>query len=304
MTQKSKQLNLIMFCLLILAIGVFFGIPKRLTPHNISSVGSGQPQTRNETKQTIVDVPKAQAASQPISGSLRVPVLMYHHVGYLADYSSADLTVSPEDFESQVRYFIDLGYHSVTVQDIYDAIVNGKPLPIRPIVFTFDDGYKDVFTYAVPILKKYGSVGSLAIATELLGRQNYAVLADVVDAKKQGMEIISHTQNHLDLSNPIYSVDDLHREIFGSKQLLEEKLGTAVDFFVYPYGHYNEKVIQMVKQAGYKMAFTTAYGMDLGTQNMLTEPRVRVHGQNGLDKLKIIFSPAPKPQSEAALLSP
>ena len=295
MTQKSKQLNLIMFCFLILAIGVFFGISKKPAP---------QSSAPNEIKQTIVDVPKAQAASQPVSGSIRVPVLMYHHVGYVADYSGADLTVSPEDFESQVSYFTDLGYHSVTVQDIYDAIVSGQSLPIRPIVFTFDDGYKDVFTYAIPILKKYGSVGSLAIATELLGRPTYAVWADVIDAKKQGMEIISHTQNHLDLSNPIYSADDLHREIFGSKQILEEKLGAPVDFFIYPYGRYNPKVLDMVEAAGYKMAFTTAYGMYLGPQNMLTEPRVRVHGQDGLSKLKAIFSPAPKPQSEAAVPSP
>ena len=181
----------------------------------------------------------------------------------------------------------------MTLKQVYDSLENNTPLPDKPIVFTFDDGYKDVFTYAIPILQKYNYTGSFAIVTDLLGRPSYAVWDDVLTASNNGMEIVSHTENHLDLSSDKYSDDDLHREIFGSKQVLEEKLGRPIDFFVYPYGRYNEKALEVVKAAGYKMAFTTAYGKEIRQGSLLTESRVRVHGQNGLEKLKNIFSPFP-----------
>ncbi len=239
-----------------------------------------------------------------VNKSLRVPVLMYHRVGIPPDAASMDLTVSPADFEAQVKYFKDLGYKTVSLQQVYDALTGTVQLPGKPIVFTFDDGYQDVFTNAVPILEKYGYFGTFAIATNLLGRPTYAVWDDVITAVKLGMEIVSHTENHLDLSNPIYSEADLHREIFDSKKILEQKLGTVISFFVYPYGKYNYHVSELLVQAGYKMAFSTAYGIYLNSNNLLAEPRVRVHGQNGLERLKLIFSPVPKPQTAPALTNP
>jgi len=229
--------------------------------------------------------------------TVRVPILMYHHVGFLAntdqgikyDQIAEDLTVSPADFEAQVIYLKDGGYQTVSLHQVYNALVKDEKLPPKSIVFTFDDGYKDVFVNAIPILQKYGLSGTFAIATELLGRPSYAVWDDVIAAKNDGMEIVSHTENHLDLTNSIYSQDDLHREIFGSKQILEQKLATPIDFFVYPYGHHNPRVEQMVKDAGYKMAFGTAYGLDVSENNLFAEPRVRVHGQDGLEKLKRIL---------------
>jgi peptidoglycan/xylan/chitin deacetylase (PgdA/CDA1 family) len=188
------------------------------------------------------------------------------------------------------------------MQQVYDYMESDLGLPSKPIILTFDDGYKDVFTYAVPVLKNYNYIGSFAIATNLLGRPSYAVWDDIIAASASGMEIVSHTENHLDLSNPVYSDADLHREIFDSKQLLEEKLGYNIDFFVYPYGRYNQKVLQMTQEAGYKMALTTIYGVTVRQESLLATPRVRVHGQDGLMKLKKIFLPAP--QSAAALLSP
>jgi peptidoglycan/xylan/chitin deacetylase (PgdA/CDA1 family) len=266
--------------------------------------------THNKPEAEQVVLPKTKTPSIPqvaatkniqtdnsLAAYLHVPVLMYHHVGNVdeenlkPDAVALDLTVSPGDFESQVKYFKDLGYESITVQQLYNSLVNGTKLPAKPIVFSFDDGYKDVFTNAVPILRKYGYSGSFAIATELLGRPSYAVWDDVLAAQSAGEEIISHTENHLDLSSTKYSDDDLRREIDGSKKILEEKLGHSVDFFVFPYGKYDSHVLDMVKSAGYKMAFTTAYGQDMKIDSLLTEPRVRVHGQDGLEKLKKLFEP-------------
>lgn len=297
-----KQLR---FVILALIVFVAFEIVPKYTP---------QPSTENTLAQAakspnpITDLPNVEGPpvqpASPIQSSLFIPVLMYHHVGYDADPNAMDLTVTPEDFEIQVQYFKNKGYSTITLSEAYNALVNAGTLPKKPLVFTFDDGYKDVFTYAVPILEKYGYLGSFAISTELLGRPSYAVWEDVLSANKTGMEIISHSENHLDLTSPKYSEDDLRREIFGSKKKLEEKLGTSIDFFVYPYGTHNEKVYAILNEAGYKMAFTTAYGQYLGQNNLLTEPRVRVHGQDGLEKLKKVFEPVAIKRNASAPTNP
>ncbi len=249
----------------------------------------------------IDDSPASPTAPDNLGKSIRMPVLMYHHVAHLSEQQRAkdplanDLTVDPADFEAQVKYFYDLGYHSITVNQLYLALTANEQLPSKPLIFTFDDGYMDDFTNAEPILKKYGYSGSFAIVTELLGHDGYANWSDIISADKSGMEILSHTENHLDLISSKYSQQDLNREIQGSKQKLESQLGHPVEYFIYPYGHTNLGVEALVQAAGYKLAFTTAYGMHQYQGKLLHEPRVRVHGVNGLQKLKTIFEPKPTP---------
>jgi peptidoglycan/xylan/chitin deacetylase (PgdA/CDA1 family) len=303
-----KQINLVLVGLVILVVLGFFAVrpSQNKTTHQTTSA-SILPLVASAL------APAATAISRlaPASAGLKVPILMYHHVGIMSqgpdasikvDPMAADLMVSPQDFEAQVQYFKNLGYHSVSVSQVYNALENKGPLPEKPIVFTFDDGFKDVFENAIPILEKYNYNGTFAVATQLLGRPTYAVWDDVITAQKSGMEIVSHTENHLDLTAAKYSDEDLKREIFGSKQILEEKLGIPVDFFVYPYGRRNAKVEQMVHDAGYKMAFTTDYGQHLKMDQMLSLPRVRVHGQDGLVKLMHIFEPWKFPKSAAIKL--
>lgn len=304
MKQIPKVFKQLILVLLVGAIGLFlFHAPAPKKPP--ADLSLNQPPVVAvpipEIKIPFVNLSSALAGSKVDVSAIRVPILMYHHVGYLTasdpgikyDQLAADLTVSPQDFEAQVLYFKALGYNPVSLKQVYESLQNGLALPSKPIVFTFDDGYKDVFDYAIPILQKYGYTGTFAIATSLLGRPGYAVWNDVVAAQNMGMEIVSHTENHLDLTNPIYSDADLYREIFDSKALLEQKLGIPVDFFVYPYGQSNQKVVDLVGQAGYKMALTTAFGTHVNKNSLLMTPRVRVHGQDGLDKLKQIFSPTP-----------
>lgn len=291
MKQKFTHLFLLFGIAVAVAIAIFLFVNFEAKKQNILHSNYGEPKSL-VTSIIPPDLVKPSQAKQikQISGTtLYVPILMYHHIGDSYDQAAADLTVSPQNFEAQVKYFKESGYNSVTLKEAYNAFENSAALPSKPIVFTFDDGYEDAFVNAVPILKKYGYVGSFAIATELLGRPSYGVWNDVFYAKDQGMEIISHSENHLDLTKPIYSKDDLYREIFLSKQILEEKLGTSIDFFVYPYGRFNQTVEQMIKDAGYKMALTTEFGTNIRENYLFEVQRVRVHGQNGLEKLRKIF---------------
>lgn len=224
--------------------------------------------------------------------NIYLPVLMYHHVGETKNLTNAldiDLTVTPSDFEQQIEYFEKQGFVSISVTKAAELLESGKGIEEKYVIFTFDDGYSDVFINAVPILIKYGFIGSFAIATDLLGRPGYANWDQVKAASEVGMEIISHSRNHLDLTSTKYSEQDLQREIFQSKEILEEKLGVSIEAFVFPYGRYNDRVVELTRQAGYKIAFTTNFGDKINTSTALTSPRIRVHGQNGLEKLKKIM---------------
>src|SRR5579885_2020127 len=169
---KTKQAIHVFGLILLLAIlGFLISIrpqPKAPAVVDLSAKVSGH----SISTVPLTNLTSALAGFKDQARSLTVPVLMYHHVGPLIEHdpTAVDLTVSPEDFTAQVEYFKNLGYHSVTVQQVYDALQYGASLPSKPIVFTFDDGYKDVFEYAIPVLQDHGYVGSFAIATQLLGR--------------------------------------------------------------------------------------------------------------------------------------
>src|SRR5579864_2042437 len=95
--------------------------------------------------------------------SLKLPILMYHHVGSLpqnADATTKDLTVPAQNFLQQVKWLSDNGYHSVSLEDIYLYTHGQFQMPSKPVIFSFDDGYTDVFQNAVPVLKQYGYSGS------------------------------------------------------------------------------------------------------------------------------------------------
>ncbi|MBI4049263.1 MAG: polysaccharide deacetylase family protein [Candidatus Doudnabacteria bacterium] len=222
---------------------------------------------------------------------INVLILMYHHVGEPPTSNALDrsLTVSASDFEEQVAFFKQRGYQSVALAQVYAALSAGSDLPDKPIVFTFDDGYKDVFVNAVPILQKYGFAGTFAVAPALLEGKGYATWGEVYSAYRQGMEIVSHSMNHVDFASSGYSDEFLMIELEGSKLFLESRINAPVNFFVYPYGRYNARAIELVKKAGYKMAFTTELGTEMNLNKAFRLPRVRVHGQDGLAKLRKVL---------------
>lgn len=297
-THYFKNLTVFFMAVLFLFLPQIISAPTRSSSASASNIKSAEIRNYKEPmpeviKPTQVNSEKtSKQSSQKIQLNNYLPILMYHHVGPITDPKNSllfDLTVSAGDFEDQVKYFSERGYQTVSLKNAYEYIETNQKIPGNLVVFTFDDGYEDVFLYAVPVLKKYGFIGSFAIATDLLGRPGYAVWDQVIEAQKNGMEIISHTKNHLDLTSLKYSESDLTREIIESKTMLEQKLGVSVDFFVYPYGKYNYHTKELLKSAGYKMAFTTKFGIIINPKNLLETPRVRVHGQNGLEKLKKIL---------------
>jgi peptidoglycan/xylan/chitin deacetylase (PgdA/CDA1 family) len=186
-----------------------------------------------------------------------VPVLNYHKVDYL--YHA--LSISPQDFEEQIKYLAENGYHSITPDQLMDHLEYGKALPEKPVLITFDDGYADNYHNAYPILKKYGFTATIFIITGKISQDPRFLTWDQVRQMKQdGFVFGSHTVNHVPLTK--LSPDEVLGELEGSSSEIERQLGTRPLYIAYPTGAYNMQIEQLVKQVGYRAAFTIRFGQD------------------------------------------
>ncbi|GAC1413324.1 MAG: polysaccharide deacetylase family protein [Candidatus Doudnabacteria bacterium] len=212
---------------------------------------------------------------------ISVPVFMYHHVGPIAakpDIYSKDLTVSSSDFADQVKYLRDHGYGCVSTADLYKYQLGQIELEKKPCVIIFDDGFDDVFQNALPVLKSNGMVGVFAIITKYPGTPQYASWQTIVNASKEGMEIIPHSQHHIDFASMQYSYAQKEAEIKGSINDIYQNVGREPLAFVYPYGRYDANTERILKDSSIKMAFTTEYGNYESSTNPVVMRRIRVHG--------------------------
>ncbi|HQE91946.1 MAG TPA: polysaccharide deacetylase family protein [Anaerolineae bacterium] len=218
--------------------------------------------------------------------AVNVPILMYHYISELpadADVYRRDLTVIPARFEEQLQYLQAQGYQSIFLADIYATLTTGQPLPEKPIVLTFDDGYKDAYTGALPLLQKYGFVGEFFLLATPAHYESpqYLTWADVRAMADAGMSMQAHGRDHYDLGGRSY--DFLVYQILGAKEAVEAHSGQPVRFFCYPSGRYDHATIAVVESAGYWGAVTTAWGTELRLDNRFTWPRIRVRGAWSVD---------------------
>ena len=223
----------------------------------------------------------------------RVPILMYHYVSRLppdADGYRRDLTVSPENFYSQLEYLAGAGYQPVSLTDLYLHLTQGYPLPEKPVVLTFDDGYVDAYEVVFPALLDYGFTGTffvLATPThfESPGYMTWAQMREMADA---GMDIQAHGRDHVDLRGRSY--DYLVYQILGIQEAVAHHTGRLPRFFCYPSGRHDSNVIAVLNSAGYWGAVTTEWGLTHTRENLFEMPRVRIRGTDGLanfvDKLE------------------
>jgi peptidoglycan/xylan/chitin deacetylase (PgdA/CDA1 family) len=211
-----------------------------------------------------------------------IPILMYHEIGT----GPNSLYVPTDNFRAQMNYLHKSGYHTVTMADAQEMLKNEK-IPAKTVVLTFDDGYTSFYTRAWPIMQEFGFTGTVFVITDFTGRANYLTWEEIKNLQKAGIEIGSHTKNHIDLKTA--STDRQTQEIMGSKKVLDDKLGISVKSFCYPTGTYNETTPQLVKVAGYTSAVTVAYGQATSKNNFFLVPRVRVPGWATLEQFANSF---------------
>ncbi len=218
---------------------------------------------------------------------------MYHHIGDFpakANSTRQDLTVSVSDFERQVNWLSQNNYSGISLENIYLYSQGQFTLPKKPVVFTFDDGYQDVFTNAIPILKKYGYTGSFGIITEWPGSKQgdnvYASWDEISTARDEGMEIVCHTQNHFDGTNPKFDAAYIFENLSGCQKDLSDHLGSMEPILIYPYGHYASIYLEQARQAGFAMGLTVHEGNVVNLDNLMEVPRVRIHSHEDFEIFK------------------
>ena len=225
-------------------------------------------------KQEAAAMPVAQVTVQ--DDPRTVMVLNYHKV--VDEHMS--LSVPLADFEQHMKWLKEYGYTSITPEELYEFIVNGSELPEKPVLITFDDGYKDNYTNAYPIMKKYGFTGTIFVVTGFLGvYDNYMTWEQAKELSDNGFSIESHTYSHKSMTET--SDEEISKELTKSRDIIKNKLGIDADFMAYPTGTYNLHIAELVQKAGYKGAFTIKYDNVSRESNVYALERVPIfHTEN------------------------
>jgi peptidoglycan/xylan/chitin deacetylase (PgdA/CDA1 family) len=196
------------------------------------------------------------------SRSLTLPILMYHRIDLLKPTLPAitrRLTVDPSDFAAQMQWLHAHGWHAVTQLQAFDALEHGGSLPPKPIMITFDDGYRDVWGKASAVLARLHMPATAYIITDRISGPDPSFLTwgDLRALERRGIAIGSHTVTHTELTQ----LDDAQAlgELRESRATLEQHLGHPVQWFAYPAGREDARVRKLVVEAGYVLAVTTRY---------------------------------------------
>lgn len=242
---------------------------------------------------------------------MAVPVLMYHHINETVSDGS---NISPQRFKEHMIALKENGYNTITDHELYDYLQENKPLPSNPILITFDDGYQSNYTYAYPILKELGMKATIHLITSrVVDEENLYPL----ETPKLSWEEVKNSQDVFSFQGHTHDAhfkgknekgklrgfitgtmqidgkletekefkDRLLKDLTTSKQMIEEKIGKEVIAFAYPFGDYTKDTIEVVKKAGYKMAFTVKKGKVTKRADLFQLKRITGHGDFTAEEL-------------------
>lgn len=214
--------------------------------------------------------------------SKSIPVLYYHSIDY---EKGNELRIPKEKFREQMKYLKDTGYTTLTLNELYNFLAYNKPVPDKSVVITFDDGYKDNYENAFPILKEFGFRATVFMITSSINNdKNFLTSSQLKQMDSYGIDIESHTVNHNKLDG--LTCDKQIQTLKDSKEFLEKLLNKKVKYIAYPYGKWNENAIKALKTEGYSMAFTTTGGWANKVQGIYTLDRVYISARHGMDEFK------------------
>ncbi len=278
-----------LLCLLLLAaLSIAASACSMGDPPTPTPVPTTMPTATSAPTDTPLPLPTDTTTPTPVPPSARgfVPILCYHHI---RDWRSSDgeedrVYIAPTaKFDAQLKYLKDNAYHAVTSEQIYQYYANGKPLPDKPIMLTFDDNDGTQYTNALPLLKKYGFNATFFIMTVTLDKENYMTSDQLKELDKGGFDVQPHTWDHHMVTQ--YKTDeDWQRQIVEPKKTLEDLLGHPTPYFAYPYGVYNSTSAEKIKSYGYKAAFRLSEVMDKDADPLFAIQRQIANGYWKLDQ--------------------
>lgn len=279
--RRKNHLNLILLIILAIVIASFF-ILKVLDLNKPIPEVMEIPQ---EVKDSIRNL-KPQK-------SIRVPILLYHYVEYVKDEGDTirkSLNITPYTFEQEIKTLKENGFNFITPRDLADALDDETILTPKSVILTFDDGYNDFYTDVFPILKKYQIKAVVYVVPNFLDRSNNITTLQLKEISESGLvEIGAHTMNHAYLSG--LSRSRIEYEVIQSKKYLEKILGIKIVSFAYPYGAFDNTVIDVVEKAGFRSAVTTITGTFVTDINRFFLNRIRPGGLTGSSLLNLLAHP-------------
>ena len=199
---------------------------------------------------------------------MNVPVFAYHSL----DASDSIVSMSPPRFERQMEFLRRNGYRSLSLHEYHAGLERGERLPPRSFVLTFDDAYHNVYEIAFPLLRKHGFSATIFAVTADVGRtpgwQQSAGVPQLplcswdqlAEMQAAGFRVQPHSRTHPDLT----TLDDraLREEISGSRDEIRDRLGAPGEFFCYPHGKHDDRVVDVVRSLGFRGAVTVRFGMN------------------------------------------
>lgn len=233
-----------------------------------------------------------------MTGAVRIPVLMYHRVGEAKGRSEHRYCVEPERFAAQMHALEKDGWRAVALQSFFSWLDGLLELPEKSFLLTFDDGFLGVHAHVAPVLARLGWSPVVFLVSCLLGKRDlwradqtpdtrtYPLLdvGHVRELRAHGFDFQSHTRHHADL--PTLDDAELHAELQGSREDLEDLLGEPVLHLAYPYGHYDDRVQRAARAAGYRSAFSTEPGFNRRDADRFRLRRLDVFGTDTPNALR------------------
>lgn len=230
-----------------------------------------------------------------------IPILMYHNIAKPPRGKRlSSLYTHPKLFARQMFLLSKLGFQGLSLKELAPYLKGEKSGKVFGI--TFDDGYLDNHTNALPVLQKLKFTATCYLVSGFLGKTNewtrnqnvqeceLMKVQDVESWLKAGMSIGSHSHTHAHLCK--ISSEQLEHEISHSKKILQEQFGIPINDFCFPYGEFNSETVEVLKRAGYYTAITTQRARSTKSDSLLMLPRVHMTKRTSLALLLLkIFTP-------------
>jgi peptidoglycan/xylan/chitin deacetylase (PgdA/CDA1 family) len=227
--------------------------------------------------------------------SLELPILLYHRVDRPVPTLSSitqRLTVDPQEFAAEMSWVKRHGFHALTQRQLFAGLEEGAPLPCRPLLVTFDDGYGDVFDNAAPVLRRLGMPATMYMITgrPTLANSGFLTWRGVRQLASTGFDIGSHTVTHRPLT--ALSSHEVVEELVRSRHALEQHLGHPVQWLAYPHGAVDGRVVGLARRAGYVLGVTSSPGLVQEAADPLELHRFEILDDTGVTGLAAILRPA------------
>lgn len=224
---------------------------------------------------------------QVTNDNIAITVLCYHAINDNENIKDP-IIIGKDRFESHLKAIKDLGFTTLSMDDLEEYILNNREIPRNSVLITFDDGYMDNYSNAYPLLKENNMKATIFVVPSLLDKEPYMTKNQVKEISDNGIDIESHTFSHVDLDKKSY--DEQKDELKKSKSELEKLLCKKVTTIAYPKGLFNDDTINIAKDAGYNLGFTVKKGYADKIQNKYKINRVLVdYTYSSIDIKKVLI---------------